>query len=179
MITMTMTAPTLPTSRFPHTARVASSHESTSIVIMHDTNTATFLRASGCVRREPVIDLTMMMWVSRSARAIHSPSFLLPLPCMVPCCESVRTRTTLSIPSYFFQTPGYPLDCCHRGRAQFPISRLAPRTPARHALEDALPLLSNSLLNLAHIPLHIFISVLYMSFIRKAGVLESYVTRGS
>jgi hypothetical protein len=99
---MTMTAPTLPTSRFPHTARVASSHESTSIVIMHDTNTATFLRASGCVRREPVIDLTMMMWVSRSARAIHSPSFLLPLPCMVPCCESVRTRTTLSIPSLFF-----------------------------------------------------------------------------
>ena len=51
----------------PHTARVASSRESSSINITHNSNTATSIHASGCVRREPVVDLTAMMWVSRSA----------------------------------------------------------------------------------------------------------------
>jgi hypothetical protein len=47
--------------------------------------------------------------------------------------------------------------CCHRGRAQVPISWLAPRTPARHILEDALPLLFNSLPILPHLPLQTYL----------------------
>ena len=42
---------------------------------MHNSNTATSIHASGCVRREPVVDLTAVMWVSRSACATHFPSF--------------------------------------------------------------------------------------------------------
>ncbi|KAI0265772.1 hypothetical protein BGY98DRAFT_1032980, partial [Russula aff. rugulosa BPL654] len=69
------------------------------------------------------------------------------------------------LPSSFLScTPDYPLVCCHRGRAQVPISQLAARTPARHVLEDALwTLLSNSLLILAPTCLfrHISTSMLY------------------
>ena len=41
------------------------------------------------------------------------------------------------------------------------ISRLASRTPVRHVLEDALPLLSNSHLILTHVPLRFSIMSWY------------------
>jgi hypothetical protein len=50
----------------------------------------------------------------------------------VPNSDAARLRLdspTLAIPSFFFSRTGYPLVCYHRGRAQVPISRLAPRTP--------------------------------------------------
>jgi hypothetical protein len=42
---------------------------------MQDSNTATTTRAGGGARREPVMDRTAAMRVSRSARATHSHSF--------------------------------------------------------------------------------------------------------
>ena len=68
--------------------------------------------------------------------------FLLPLPCvMVPCCESVCDRSTLTDPVFFFPDTGCPPARRHRGAAKVPISRLAPRTPARPVLENAPPFL--------------------------------------
>jgi hypothetical protein len=97
---------------------------------------------------------------------------------MISCCESVCTRRTLADPSFFFSRTGYPLVCCHRGRAQVPISLLAPRTPALHVLEDALPLVSNSLLAIALVPLKTYLdfNAICMSFLRRVGVFESCVT---
>jgi hypothetical protein len=42
-----------------------------------DSSTAATTRAGGGARQEPVMDRTMTMRVSRSARATHSPSFFL------------------------------------------------------------------------------------------------------
>jgi hypothetical protein len=108
---------------------------------------ATTTRADGNARREPVMDRTTTMRVSpcHPFSFLSILPFLLPLPCMVLCCENLCARKTLANPSFFFQTPDYPLVCCHCGHAQVAISWLAPRTPVRHVLEDALPLLSNSL----------------------------------
>ena len=143
---------------------------------------ATTTSASGSARREPVMDRTTTMWVSpcHPFSFLSIPPSLLPLPCMVLCCESVYAQRALANTSSF-QTPDYPLVCCHHGRAQVPISRLAPRTPARHVLEDALSLLPNSLLILAPECLfrRISTSILYMLFVRRVGVFESCVTRSS
>ena len=110
---------------------------------MHYSNTATSIHASGCVRREPVVDLTAVMWVSCSAYATHFPSF----PPSAPMYGPVLRK------------------CLHLKDS--PIPQLAPRTPARHALEDVLPLLPNLLLILAHMTLHVSTSVLYTSLIRR------------
>jgi hypothetical protein len=160
----------------PHTAGVASSREPTPpsvpIVSVHDSNTTT-TRAGGGALREPVMDQTTTKRVSRSAYATQVPCsfltllpFLLPLPCMVSCCESVSTSRTLANPSFFFSETGYPLVCRHRGRAQALISRFAPRTPALHVSEDALLLLSNSLLIVAHVPLQTYLdfNVIYIVY---------------
>jgi hypothetical protein len=118
------------------------------LACMQDSNTATTTRAGGDARREPVMDRTTTMQVSPCHpffSFLPLLALLNPLPCMVLCCENVCARRTLANPSFSFQTPDYPLVCCHCGHAQVAISWLAPRTPVRHVLEDALPLLSNSL----------------------------------
>ena len=115
------------------------------LACMQDSNTASATRASGDARREPVMDRTTTIRVSPCHpffSFLPLLSLLNPLPCMVLCCENVCARKTLSKPSFFFQTPDYPLVCCHCGHAQVAISWLAPRTPVRNVLEDALPLLS-------------------------------------
>ena len=148
------------------------------LACMQDSNTATTTRASGDARREPVMDRTTKMRVSPCHPVFsflpHLP-FLIPFPCMVLCCEYVCARKTLANPSFFFQTPDYPLVCCHCGHAQVAISRLAPRTPVRHVLDDALPLLSNSLLILAPTSLirHILTSTLY----RRLSVESVFLNR--
>ncbi len=76
-----------------------------------------------------------------------------PLPCMISCCESVCTRRTLINPFSSFQTPDTTHLCAAIMAVPIPISRLPPRTHARHVLEDTLPLLSDSLLILTHVPL--------------------------
>jgi hypothetical protein len=76
---------------------------------------------------------------------------------LVSCCDCICGRRTLTNSSLFFSGTRYPLVCCHRGRAQVPISWLAPRTPARHILEDALPLLFNSLPILPHVSLQTYL----------------------
>ena len=94
--------------------------------------------------------------VSSSDPSSQSPVFILPffpsssffrfracIP-MVPCCESVCDRGTLATLFPSSQTPDCPLACCYRDTAKIPISRLAPRTPARPVgvLENAHPLLA-------------------------------------
>jgi hypothetical protein len=163
MITMTMTAPVnestlinshdfvhrdfrtllmLPTPADPQHSPFVS------LACMQDSNTATTTRAGGDARRKPVMDRTTTMRVSPCHpffSFLPLLPFLIHLPCMVQCCENVCARKTLANPSFSFQTPDYLLVCCHCGHAQVAISWLAPRTPVRHVLEDALPLLSNSL----------------------------------
>jgi hypothetical protein len=55
----------------------------------------------------------------------------LPPPCMVSCCKSVCPQRTFANPFSFFSDTGCPLACRHPSPAHVPISRLAPRTPAR------------------------------------------------
>jgi hypothetical protein len=74
-----MTTPALSTSTL-HIVGVASCHEPTPpsvriVSSMQDPNTATTTRAGGGASREPVMDRTAAMRVSRSARATHSHSF--------------------------------------------------------------------------------------------------------
>ena len=102
------------------------------------------------------------MRVSHSARATHSPlfsSFLLQPPCMIPCSESVCTRGTLADFYIFFSGTAHPPVL----PLEVPISRIAPRTPARRVSEeseDALPLLSNLLPIIAvHVPLQTYLEL--------------------
>ena len=69
-------------------------------------------------------------------------SILFPRPCMVPCCKSVCDQCTLTYPFFFFPGTECPLACMpllYHDTAKVPISRLAPRTPARPVLENAHP----------------------------------------
>jgi hypothetical protein len=112
------------------------------IVSMQDSNAATTATGTGG-RREPGTDRTTTTRVSSNAGA-PTPSFPFLLPCMVPCCESVCDRWTLANTFFFFPDTGCPLACRYRDTAKVPISRLAPRTPARPVLQNAHPFLSIS-----------------------------------
>jgi len=146
-----MTAPTLSMSRFRTLlVFVASSRKPTPssalIISMHDPNIATTSRAGGGARRESVMmDRTTTMRVKPycSSRATHSPSSLLPLPCVVPCCESSALGAlSLSLLSSF-QTPDIRLCAAivaHPGSKPGLHLELLRDTPWQ---TDALPLLSN------------------------------------
>ena len=90
----------LPTPANPQHAPFGSS------ACMQDSNSATTTRAGGSARREPVMDRTTTMRVSPChpffSFLLLLP-FLIPLPCMVLCCEHVCARRTLANPSFFFQ----------------------------------------------------------------------------
>jgi hypothetical protein len=179
---MTMTAPTLPTSRFRtllELPALANPHPSSS---MHDSNTATSIRASGCVRREPVMDLTAMMWVSRSA---------LPVPPVLPfssvrshvwsCATKVSALGGLSLsPLYFF----FRQQDTHLCAAIVAAPNF--RSPGLHLelLRD-MPWktrfhISPALFSFSpHVSSYLNFSAIYISFIRQVVVVESCVTRAS
>ncbi|KAF8497816.1 hypothetical protein F5888DRAFT_255749 [Russula emetica] len=130
------------------------------------------------------MDRTMTMRVSRSARATHPFSFLsllpflLPLPCMIPCCECVCVRRTLAHPFFLLFRHRIPACADIAGAPKFRSPSLYLETSARHVLKDTLLLLSNSLLILAHVSLQTYLdfNAIHISFIRRAGVFESCMT---
>ena len=67
---------------------------------------ATTTRAGGDARRERVMDRTTTMWVSPCHRFsfLSVLPFLLPLPCVDLCCESVCTWRTHANTSFFSDT---------------------------------------------------------------------------
>ena len=105
----TMTAPRPPAFidvEIPQTARVASSRESTSIVIFeyHHVHACQWLCASGARDGSDSGDVGKP-WYLCHPRS----SFLLPPPCVALCCERVCTRRTLSIPSLSFPDIRIPI----------------------------------------------------------------------
>ena len=166
----------LPTPANPQRAPFVSS------ACMQDSNTATTTRAGGDARREPVMDRMTTMRVSPChpfLSFLPLLPFLLPpsSPVYGPVLRKVCARKILSNPSFFFQTPDYPLVCSHCGHAQVAISRLAHRTPVRHVLEDALPLLSNSLLILAPTSLSLFRHILTSTPYCRLSVESEFFNR--
>ena len=92
---------------------------------MQDSNTVTTTRTGGGARREPVMDWTTTMLVSRSARAaLLLPTFF---PSsfrshVLPRAARAHLHSEDSYPS--FQTPHTCLFVCRSRRAQVPISGL-------------------------------------------------------
>jgi len=143
----------------PHAAVVSSSREPTPLR-SHRQHAGLeyhhWRRAGAGACREPVMDRTMTMWVSPSACAHHSPSF--PFFPSSFCC-SVWSRAAkasslvfggLSLAVLSLFRHGMPTTTTAAAEIRSP--GLQPRTPARRVLGDALPLLSNSLVVLAHVP---------------------------
>ena len=164
----------------PYTARVASSHESTSIVIMHDSNTATSIRASGCVCREPMVDLTAMMWVSHSAYATHFPSFPPSAPVYGPMLRKCLHLEDSLYP--FFIIFRHRISVCVLPSRRRPISDLPActsntcATRLRRRASTSTQLTSHPR---PHDPSCLNFSAIYIAYPERVGVFESCVTWSS
>ncbi|KAI0268928.1 hypothetical protein BGY98DRAFT_324600 [Russula aff. rugulosa BPL654] len=131
------------------------------IVSMQDSNAATSATGGAgacntcgaCCRQESGTDRTTTTTrVSSSAVAIPLPPLFSHffLPHMVPWyCESICDRRTLANAFFVFPDTRCPLACRYHDTAKVPISRLAPRTPARPELQN-----THSILPMAYLCSH-------------------------
>ena len=168
----------LPTPANPQHALFVSS------ACMQDSNTATTTRAGGDARREPVMDRTTTMRVSPCHpffSFLPLLPFLLPLPCMVLCCENVCARKTLSKPSFFFQTPDYPLVCSHCGPSPSCDLPACTSNPCATCLgRRASTSIQFTPHACPHVPLQTYLDFnTILSFVRRVRVFESCVIRTS